>query len=431
MIFVELVLMTYDDYPIIKSFYQDKDIMKMITGDILSEEVIKEKWEIITSWNHDLKYGYYLGFDQNLLVGIGCLKPYPNGVEVGYMIYPKYWHQGYGKQICHELMKIVETMTVQRIVAYIDPLNVPSKKILESCGFQSIYQKGDEEFLEKKKNMITGYTGLYGIVANPIKHSFSPMMHNTAFQALGIDDVYLAFEVAENQLSNYITSVKTLNIKGFNVSMPYKLKIMDYLDDLTTEAKLCQAVNTVKNVNGKLIGHISDGRGFVMACEERGWHIQNRKIVVLGAGGAACAIIVEMALQGAKEIIVYNRSEKPFIEELNQKLNCDIHLKSLSNKDGLKQDLKDAYLLVQTTNVGMSPNVDQCLIDESYLSHQLKVADIIYKPAQTKLLKMAERSGLEYMNGEGMILYQGAVSFEFWTGQKMPIKEVKIALEME
>lgn len=428
---VELVLMTYDDYPIIKSFYQDKDVMKMITGDVLSEQEIKEKWETITSRNHELKYGYYLGFDQDLLVGVGCLKPYSHGVEIGYMVYPRYWRQGYGKQICCELMKIVETMTVQRIVAYIDPLNIPSKKILESYGFQSIYQKGDEEFLEKKKNRITGYTGLYGIVANPIRHSFSPMMHNTAFQTLGIDDVYLAFEVAENQLSDYITSVKTLNIKGFNVSMPYKLKIMDYLDDLTTEAKLCQAVNTVKNVNGKLIGHISDGKGFVMACEERGWQIQNEKIVVLGAGGAACAIIVEMALQGAKEIVVYNRSEKPFIEELNQKLNCDIHLKSLSNKDELKRDLKDAYLLVQTTNVGMSPNVDQCLIDESYLSHQLKVADIIYKPAQTKLLKMAERSGLEYMNGEGMILYQGAVSFEYWTGQKMPIKEVKIALGME
>lgn len=282
-----------------------------------------------------------------------------------------------------------------------------------------LYNKGrKKEMNHLNKNTITGYTGLYGIVANPIKHSFSPMMHNTAFQTLGIDDVYLAFEVMEDKLADYITSVKTLNIKGFNVSMPYKLKIMDYLDDLTNEAKLCQAVNTVKNVNGKLIGHISDGKGFVMACEEKGWHIQNQKIVVLGAGGAAQAIIVEMALQGAKEIVVYNRSVKPFIEELNQKLDCSIYLKSLTDKGELKKDLKDAYLLVQTTNVGMSPNIDQCLIDESYLSPQLKVADIIYKPVQTQLLKIAEKLGLEYMNGEGMILYQGAVSFEFWTGQK-------------
>lgn len=281
------------------------------------------------------------------------------------------------------------------------------------------------------KNTITGHTGLYGIVANPIKHSFSPMMHNTAFQVLGIDDVYLAFEVGEGQLSDYITSVKTLNIKGFNISMPYKIKIMKYLDELTQEAQLCQAVNTVKNENGKLIGHISDGEGFVMACLNKGWHVQGQKIVILGAGGAACAILVALAKAGAKEIIVYNRSDKPFIRSLAQQLNCSIVLKALDHHEELKKDLSDTYLLIQTTNVGMSPHTDQCLIDKSYLSSQLKVADIIYNPLETKLLSMAKEKGLEYMNGEGMILYQGAVSFEFWTGQKMPIPEVKKALGME
>lgn len=282
------------------------------------------------------------------------------------------------------------------------------------------------------KNTITGYTGLYGIVANPIKHSFSPMMHNTAFQTLGIDDVYLAFEVSEDQLDNYITSVKTLNIKGFNISMPYKIKIMKYLDEMTQEAQLCQAVNTVKNENGKLIGHISDGKGFLMSCIEKGWDIRDQKIVVLGAGGAACAIIVALALQGAKEIVVYNRSDKPFIRNLNEQLECPIILKSLSDLDSLKQDLKDTYLLIQTTGIGMEPHANQCLIpDSSYLPKTLKVADIIYNPLETKLLTMAKEKGLEYMNGEGMILYQGAVSFEFWTGQKMPIQEVKKALGME
>lgn len=282
------------------------------------------------------------------------------------------------------------------------------------------------------KNTITGYTGLYGIVATPIKHSFSPMMHNTAFQTLGIDDVYLAFEVEEDKLADYITSVKTLNIKGFNVSMPYKLKIMDYLDELTPEAALCQSVNTVKNENGKLIGHISDGKGLLMACVEKGWHIENEKIVVLGAGGAACAIIVAFALAGAKEIVVYNRSDKPFIRELNEKLDCPIILKSLSQQEELKADLNDSYLLIQTTNVGMNPHPDGCLIpDASYLPKTLKVADIIYNPKETKLLTMARENGLDYMNGEGMILYQGAVSFEFWTHQKMPIPEVKQALGME
>lgn len=279
-------------------------------------------------------------------------------------------------------------------------------------------------------NEITGYTGLYGIVANPIKHSFSPMMHNTAFRTLGINDVYLAFEVQEEFLKDYITAVKTLGIKGFNVSMPYKLKIMEYLDDLTEEARLCQAVNTVKNENGKLIGHISDGVGFYMACLEKGWDLVDKKVVILGAGGASQAIIVELA-KYVKEIVVYNRSDKSFIRELNNKLDCHVLLKSLDCKEELKKDLEDTYLLIQTTNVGMTPNEDECIIDETYLYNHLKVADIIYKPKMTKLLEMAKNKGLDYMNGEGMIVYQGAVSFEFWTGQKMPILEVKKALGME
>lgn len=113
------------------------------------------------------------------------------------------------------------------------------------------------------KNTITGYTGLYGVVANPIKHSFSPMMHNTAFQTLGINDVYLAFEVTKDQLDDYITSVKTLPIKGYNISMPYKQDMMKYMDELTTQARLAKSINTVKNENGKLISHITDGEGFV------------------------------------------------------------------------------------------------------------------------------------------------------------------------
>ena len=165
---------------------------------------------------------------------------------------------------------------------------------------------------------------------------------------------------------------------------------------------------------------------------EKNWDIKDQKIVVLGAGGAANAIIVEAALLGAREIVVYNRSDKPYIRELNEKLNCSISLKLLSNINQLKDDLLDTYLLVQTTNVGMEPQIDECLIpDSSYLPNHLKVADIIYKPAQTKLLKIASEKGLECMNGEGMILYQGAVSFEYWTGKKMPIQKVKQALGME
>lgn len=281
------------------------------------------------------------------------------------------------------------------------------------------------------QNRISGYTGLYGIVADPIKHSLSPMMHNTAFAALGIDDVYLAFEVKEKQFSHFINAVKTLNIKGFNVSMPYKQTIIPYLDRLTEEAQLCQAVNTVKNEHGRLIGHISDGIGFMKACRYQGWQLFGKKIVILGAGGAACAIIASLAKE-AREIVVYNRSDKPMIHTLQQHFSCPITLKPLADKEALKQDLKDAYLLIQATDVGMAPHVKECLIpDESYLPTSLKVADIIYNPQETKLLSFAKKQGLPYMNGENMIVYQGAVSFEFWTGQKMPIKAVKESIGLK
>lgn len=281
------------------------------------------------------------------------------------------------------------------------------------------------------KNTITGYTGLYGIIAKPIKHSFSPMMHNTAFQKLKMDDVYLAFEIEEEQLESFINAVPVLPIKGFNVSMPYKVKIMKYLDELTPEASMCKAVNTVVYRDGKLIGHITDGIGFVRSCKDKGWNIGNQKIVVIGAGGAATAIIVQLALEGAREIIVYNRSDKPHIKELNEQLSCTIALRKLEDKESLKKDLHDSYLLINTTNVGMQPSVEECVLpDSSYFSNDIKVADIIYHPKMTKLLQMAKEKQLEYINGEGMIVFQGAESFRFWTGETMPIGEVLQALEM-
>lgn len=278
---------------------------------------------------------------------------------------------------------------------------------------------------------IDGYTGIYGIVADPIKHSISPKMHNCAFKELKINDVYLAFELKENQFSDFIRSVKTLNIKGFNVSMPYKTKIIPYLDELTESAKLCGAVNTVKNRDGYLVGHITDGEGLYNAILNKGWHVESEKIVVLGAGGAANAIIVQLACQGAKEIVVYNRSDKAKIREFNKCLKSNIMLK-LFDEEKLKNDLKDAYMLIHTTSVGMCPHIDECLITkDDTLSSHLKVIDVIYNPKETKLLKMAKNLGLECMNGEAMLLYQGASSFKFWTGLNMPVDIVKKELGME
>ena len=277
---------------------------------------------------------------------------------------------------------------------------------------------------------INGYTTLYGIVANPIKHSISPLMHNCSFEHLGINSVYMAFEIQKDDLKSFVQSVKTLDIKGFNVSMPFKKEIIQYLDDLSEEAKLCQAVNTVKNIDGKLIGHISDGEGFVLSCLNKGWNIRDKKFVVLGAGGASQSMIVSLIRHGASEVIVYNRSHKDFIEELDKHSDTHIVLKNLYDKESLKKDLRDAYMLINTTSLGMNKD-DECIIDESYLIQNIKVYDIIYKPKETKLLTLAKNMNLQYCNGIDMLIYQGAISFKYWTGYNMPIDLVKNKIEGE
>ncbi len=282
---------------------------------------------------------------------------------------------------------------------------------------------------------ITGYTQLYGVIATPIKHSISPMMHNLAFELCSIDARYLAFDVKEESFDDAIKGMIALDVQGFNVSMPYKGAIIPYLSELTKEASLIGAVNTVKNVNGRLIGHNSDGIGLIRSLEADDFSIKDKTIVVLGVGGAARAIILSMALHDAREIIIYNRNS-PSIEKaremtslIQEKTNCQASFQYLENKEQLKEDLKRADLLINATNVGMAPHTDRCLIpDESYLHQQLYVVDIIYNPAKTKLLELASKAGCKYQNGMGMLLYQGAESFHFWTNQQMPIDKVKEAI---
>jgi len=272
---------------------------------------------------------------------------------------------------------------------------------------------------------ITGTTGLYGVVADPIKHSLSPAMHNAAFEALDMDDVYLAFEVPADKLDDYMKGVRAMPVKGFNVSMPYKTTMVQYMDELTEAAKIAGAVNTVRNDNGHLTGHITDGFGFVMACEARGWDVKGMTITVMGAGGAANAIIGALALAGAARLIVVNRTDRPALHEMAAKCPCPVDIRPLT-RDALTQAISESGLLVNGTSVGMDPHPEGCLIESAdMLKDGLKVADIIYQPRETKLLSYARERGLDYMNGEDMILYQGACSFEFWTGGKMPLDKVR------
>lgn len=255
------------------------------------------------------------------------------------------------------------------------------------------------------------------------------MMHNTAFEALGIDAVYVAFETPEEQFETGVRGLKAMGIKGFNVSMPYKRAVMDYLDELSPAAKLCGAVNTVVWKDGKYNGYLTDGTGFLQALKKRGMDIQGKKIVILGRGGAATAISVQAALDGAGEISIFNRSDAGENASLiREHTNCRAEAYVMADTASLREKLNAADLLINATNVGMGKLEGQCLIpNASYLRKELFVADIIYNPKETALLAMAREAGCRTMNGLGMLLYQGAEAFRLWTGREMPVELVKQA----
>lgn len=285
---------------------------------------------------------------------------------------------------------------------------------------------------------ITGYTGLAGLFAHPVHHSSSPMMHNEAFAKLGLDYAYLGFDVDNDNLEDAIKAMRTFKMIGANVSMPNKTLVGQYLDEISPAAKLCGAINTIVNQDGKLIGHITDGIGFMQSLEDNNVDIIGKKMTIGGAGGAATAIMVQAALDGVKEISVFNVKDKFFdqaakkIAEINEKTDCQITLYDLADLDRLKQEIASSQLFVNATGVGMKPLEGKTYIpDASYLPKDVFVVDIIYAPEETALLKLAKEAGCKYMNGKAMVLFQGAASFKLWTGQDMPIDYMKKILNID
>jgi shikimate dehydrogenase len=286
------------------------------------------------------------------------------------------------------------------------------------------------------ENQITGHTRLAALFATPIRHSVSPMIQNTAFQELGIDTVYLAFEVGTEGLKEAIGSIRRLDMVGANLSMPNKILAVDYMDELSEAAQLIGAVNTITNDHGKLTGHNTDGTGFMRSLKDLEVSIIGKKMTVIGAGGAATAIIVQAALDGVKEIAVYNRKDE-FYENIKEKLAyisentaCIITLHDLANETELALDVSESALLLNATGVGMKPMEQQTPIqDFSIIRPDLAVYDVIYTPRETEFLKQAGLRGAKTANGLGMLLYQGAAAFELWTGQEMPIAVVKPIME--
>lgn len=274
---------------------------------------------------------------------------------------------------------------------------------------------------------IKGSTNIVGLIGHPVEHSFSPPMHNAAFEALGMDYAYVAFDVNPNDLKSSIEGAKSLNIKGFNVTIPHKIEVMNYLAELDEVASLIGAVNTIDFKNMK--GYNTDGIGAIKAIEEVS-RVKDKNVLVAGAGGASRAISFYLAKYGAESITILNRNadraQNLAGDVSDSNLIADVKSDSISK---INNYLNDADILVDTTPLGMDPHVDDEPIAKAGNMHEdLVVFDAVYNPNETVLLKEAIKAGAKPVYGIKMLLYQGAESFKIWTGIDAPIDVMEKAL---
>ncbi len=278
-------------------------------------------------------------------------------------------------------------------------------------------------------SMITGKTVLCGLIGDPIAHSLSPLMYNAAFQKLGLDYVYVAFCVRAEELPAAVAGMRALHMRGWNVTMPHKVAVMPLLDGLDTRAQQFGAVNTVVNDGGILKGYNTDADGFLRALQEGGVAPGGKRVVLLGAGGAARAI-ARVLVESDARLVIINRSlehAEKLAGEISRISRQEIKALQLSEMN-LEKMLADADILVNTTSVGMVPGVDETPVPARLLRSSLVVNDIIPNPAQTRLLREAEAIGAHTISGVEMLLWQGVLAFEKWTGQPAPVAVMRRAL---
>ena len=279
---------------------------------------------------------------------------------------------------------------------------------------------------------ITGHTRLGGLLGSPVAHSISPMMHNDSFRALGLDCVYLCFDVGPEKLGDVVSAFRSMNVYGFNLTMPDKEAVLPYLDELSLAARLIGAVNTVKQENGKLTGYNTDGTGYMKAVKDAGYDVTGQEMTLLGAGGAASAIAVQAAIDGVSHLHLVSRRGRSWekaarlVERINQKTACQADLTDLADTVTLGRLLERSALLTNATSVGMAPDTDATPIPDPALFHPgLVVSDVIYNPKETRLLAEAKAAGCPTFNGMYMLLYQGEAAFKIWTGQDMPVEQIR------
>ncbi|GAI14969.1 unnamed protein product [marine sediment metagenome] len=276
-----------------------------------------------------------------------------------------------------------------------------------------------------RDRVISGKTRLCGVIGDPVEHTMSPVMHNAAFREIGIDYLYVPFRVKKEELGKAIEGMRALNIKGLSVTIPHKVAVLQFLDELDPLAEQIGAVNTIVNDDGVLTGYNTDATGFLQALLEGGIEPEGKNIVILGAGGASRAISFILADRGAHLVILNRLLELDWAKELAgrilQAFSKELEALEL-NRENLTGALGKADILVNATSVGMSPNIDETPVDSDLLKPSLIVFDIVYNPIKTRLLREAEAAGAGTINGLDMLVWQGALAFEKWTGSKAPVE---------
>lgn len=264
-------------------------------------------------------------------------------------------------------------------------------------------------------------TRLCAVIGDPIEHSLSPAMHNAAFKALDLNYTYIAIRVEKQKLREALGWLRNVGIHGLSVTMPHKIDIMKYLDQIDRLAEDIDAVNTVHNKNGKLLGYNTDGIGALKALKEKVPTLRGKKVVMLGAGGAARAIAFTLASEDV-ELTILNRTGNKAVQlanSLKKRFRGTVSGEKLEKKT-LQTALPNADILINATEVGMSPNTNETLVTRDLMKPGLAVFDAVYIPLETKLLQEAAAAGAITVNGAKMLVYQGAEAFKIWTGRDAP-----------
>lgn len=279
--------------------------------------------------------------------------------------------------------------------------------------------------------MISGKTKIYGIFGHPVEHTFSPGMHNAAFKKLGMDACYVPFAVPPEKLEQAVRAVVPLGLCGLNVTVPHKERVLAFLDELSEEARLIGAVNTIEVRKGRLVGHNTDGRGFLRSLREQGGlDPKGRKFLFIGSGGAARAVSFSLALAGAVELVfrdLDSRKASLLANDIREKTGVSAVTIGL---DKLPEHAAEADCLINATPLGLKRR-DPLPIRKEFVQRKHLVCDLVYNPPETAFLKMVRKRGAQGLPGLGMLLYQGVIAFEIWTGKKAPVLIMKNALSRQ